>query len=172
MHRTSGTPSKKYNLRDVETEMGIQQRLAKFPVSQTVWDEYHQSEEINDTGVRLDMELVAQAIEMDTLSRQKLTASMKHMTALENPNSVQQMKQWLSDNGMETDSLDEKSCERASAKKLHRSLRMCWYLRQQLAKVLRQKNIRRWKTPYALTVVPEACSRFYWGQPHRTLLRS
>ena len=73
--------------------MAIQQRLAKFPVSPAVWEEYHQSEEINDTGVRLDMELVAQAIEMDTLSRQKLTASMKHMTALENPNSVQQMKQ-------------------------------------------------------------------------------
>ena len=99
---------KKYNLRDVETEMAIQQRLAKFPVSPAVWEEYHQSEEINDTGVRLDMELVAQAIEMDTLSRQKLTASMKHMTALENPNSVQQMKQWLADNGMETDSLDKR----------------------------------------------------------------
>lgn len=80
--------------------MGIQQRLAKFPVPQTVWDEYHQSEKINDTGVRLDMDLVAQAIEMDTQSRQKLTASMKHKTALENPNSVQQMEQWLADNGM------------------------------------------------------------------------
>ena len=71
---------KKYNLRDVEAEMGIQQRLAKFPVPQKVWEEYHQSEEINDTGVRLDMELVAQAIEMDTLSRQKLTASIKRMS--------------------------------------------------------------------------------------------
>lgn len=100
---------KNYNLRDVETEMSIQQRLAKFPVSATVWEEYHQSEEINDTGVRLDMELVAQAIEMDTQSRQKLTASMKHMTALENPNSVQQMKQWLSDKGLETESLDKKA---------------------------------------------------------------
>ena len=100
---------KNYNLRDVETEIGIKQRLAKFPVSTTVWEEYHQSEEINDTGVRLDMELVAQAIEMNTQSRQKLTTSMKHMTALENPNSVQQMKQWLANNGMETDSLDKKA---------------------------------------------------------------
>ena len=93
----------------METEIGIKQRLAKFPVSTTVWEEYHQSEEINDTGVRLDMELVAQAIEMNTQSRQKLTTSMKHMTALENPNSVQQMKQWLANNGMETDSIDKKA---------------------------------------------------------------
>lgn len=124
---------KKYNLRDVEAEMGIQQRLAKFPVPQKVWEEYHQSEEINDTGVRLDMELVAQAIEMDTLSRQKLTASMKRMTALENPNSVQQMKQWLSDNGMETDRLDKKAVNEL-LKKAPPELAEVLLLRQQLAK--------------------------------------
>ena len=124
---------KKYNLRDVEAEMGIQHRLVKFPVPQKVWEEYHQSEEINDTGVRLDMELVAQAIEMDTLSRQKLTASMKRMTALENPNSVQQMKQWLSDNGMETDSLDKKAVNEL-LKKAPPELAEVLLLRQQLAK--------------------------------------
>ena len=90
---------KKYNIRDVETEMGIQQRLAKFPVSAQVWDEYHLDQEINDRGVRLDMELVAAAIEMDTRSRTDLTDAMKKITKLENPNSVQQMKAWLSDNG-------------------------------------------------------------------------
>lgn len=124
---------KKYNLRDVETEMSIQQRLAKFPVLSEVWDEYHQSEEINDRGVRLDMELVAQAIKMDTQSRQKLTTSMKHMTALENPNSVQQMKRWLADNGMETDSLDKKAVNEL-LKKAPPELADVLLLRQQLAK--------------------------------------
>lgn len=124
---------KSYNLRDVETEMGIQQRLAKFPVPTSVWEEYHQSEEINDTGVRLDMELVAKAIEMDTLSRQKLTASMKHLTSLENPNSVQQMKQWLANNGMETDSLDKKAVNEL-LKKAPPELVDVLSLRQQLAK--------------------------------------
>ena len=100
---------KRYNLRDVETEMGIQQRLAKFPVPDQVWEEYHIDQEINDRGVRLDMELVHAAINMDTRSRQELTTAMKRMTSLENPNSVQQMKQWLSDNGMETESLDKKA---------------------------------------------------------------
>ena len=100
---------KRYNIRDVETEMGIQHKLRKFPVPDEVWEEYHIDQEINDRGVRLDMELVQQAIAMDTRSRETLTAAMKDMTALENPNSVQQMKQWLSDNGIETDSLDKKA---------------------------------------------------------------
>ena len=124
---------KKYNLRDVETEMGIQQRLAKFPVSAEIWKEYHQNEKINDTGVRLDMELVAQAIKMDTQSRQKLTASMKHLTALENPNSVRQMKQWLADNGIETNSLDKKTVNEL-LKTAPPQLADVLVLRQQLAK--------------------------------------
>ena len=99
---------KRYNARDVEAEMGIQRKLSKFPVPPQVWEEYDIDQEINDRGVRIDMELVEQAIQMDARSRQELTDAMKCMTALENPNSVQQMKQWLSDNGMETDSLGKK----------------------------------------------------------------
>ena len=124
---------KRYNLRDVETEMGIQQKLAKFPVPDQVWEEYHIDQEINDRGVRLDMELVQQAIKMDTRSRQELTTAMKRMTSLENPNSVQQMKQWLSDNGMETESLDKKAVAEL-LKDAPDELREVLSLRQQLAK--------------------------------------
>ena len=100
---------KKYNIRDVESEMSIQARLAKFPVSESIWDEYHLDQEINDRGVALDMALVQEAIEIDGRSRSELTAAMKHITELDNPNSVQQMKQWLADNGMETDTLGKKA---------------------------------------------------------------
>lgn len=124
---------KRYNLRDVETEMGIQQRLAKFPVPDQVWEEYHIDQEINDRGVRLDMELVRSAIDMDTRSRHELTTAMKRMTALENPNSVHQMKQWLSDNGMETESLDKKAVAEL-LKEAPAELREVLSLRQQLAK--------------------------------------
>ena len=124
---------KRYNMRDVETEMGIQQRLAKFPVPDQVWEEYHIDQEINDRGVRLDMELVHAAIDMDTRSRQELTTAMKRMTSLENPNSVQQMKQWLSDNGMETESLDKKAVAEL-LKDAPVELREVLSLRQQLAK--------------------------------------
>lgn len=99
---------KEYNVRDVETEMSIQEKLAKFPVPDSIWDESHLDQEINDRGVALDMTLVQEAIAIDGRSRFELTTAMKHLTELDNPNSVQQMKQWLADNGMETDTLGKK----------------------------------------------------------------
>lgn len=124
---------KRYNIRDVETEMSIQHKLRKFPVPDEVWEEYHIDQEINDHGGRLDMDLVQQAIAMDTHSREELTAAMKDMTAVENPNSVQQMKQWLSDNGIETDSLDKKAIAEL-LKDAPDNLADVLTLRQQLAK--------------------------------------
>lgn len=124
---------KRYNIRDVETEMGIQHKLRKFPVPDSVWDEYHIDQEINDRGVKLDMELVHQAIAMDTRSREELTAAMKNITSLENPNSVQQMKQWLSDNGVETNTLAKKAVAEL-LKDAPTKLKDVLTLRQQLAK--------------------------------------
>lgn len=124
---------KRYNARDVEAEMGIQQKLSKFPVPPQVWEEYDIDQEINDRGVRIDMELVEQAVQMDARSRQELTDAMKRMTALENPNSVQQMKQWLSDNGIETDSLGKKVVAEL-LKTAPPELAEVLALRQQLAK--------------------------------------
>lgn len=124
---------KRYNIRDVETEMGIQHKLRKFPVPESVWEEYHIDQEINDRGVRLDMELVQQAIAMDARSREELTAAIKNITKLENPNSVLQMKRWLSDNGVETDSLDKKAIAEL-LKNASDKLASVLILRQQLAK--------------------------------------
>lgn len=124
---------KAYNARDVETEMGIQQKLINFPVSADIWEEYHIDQEINDRGIGIDMELVRQAIRMDERSREKLTAAMKKLTELDNPNSVAQMKQWLSENGMEVDSLSKKEVA-AMLKDCPEELRPVLTLRQQLAK--------------------------------------
>ena len=124
---------KKYNIRDVETEMAIQARLVKYPVPDFVWEEYHIDQEINDHGVALDMELVHQAIAMDSRSRAELTTAMKEITELENPNSVQQMKQWLSDNGLKTDTLGKKAVADLM-KTVPPKLQNVLTLRQQLAK--------------------------------------
>lgn len=124
---------KAYNLRDVEAEMQIQQRLAKFPVPDFVWEEYRQDQEINDRGIGVDMDMVRQAIAMDGRSKAELSAAMKELTGLENPNSVQQMKQWLSKNGVETDSLDKKAVA-ALLKDAPEPLKTVLALRQQLAK--------------------------------------
>ena len=124
---------KRYNIRDVEAEMGIQKRLSKFPVPDEIWDEYHIDQEINDRGVRIDMTLVEEALEMDARSRKELTSAMKKLTNLENPNSVQQMKQWLADNGLETDTLGKKVVAEL-IKTAPPDLQEVLTLRQQLAK--------------------------------------
>lgn len=124
---------KAYNLRDVETEIQIQQRLSKFPVPEFVWEEYRQDQEINDRGIGVDMEMVTQAIAMDGRSKAELSAAMKKLTELDNPNSVQQMKQWLADNGLETDSLDKKAVAEL-LKTAPEPLKTVLTLRQQLAR--------------------------------------
>ena len=124
---------KAYNLRDVEAEMQIQQRLVKFPMPDFVWEEYWQDQEINDRGIGVDMEMVRNAIAMDGRSKSELSAAMQELTELENPNSVQQMRQWLLENGMETDSLDKKAVA-ALLKDAPEPLKTVLTLRQQLAK--------------------------------------
>lgn len=124
---------KAYNLRDVETEMQIQERLSRFPVPDAIWEEYQLDQEINDRGIGVDMELVRQAIVMDARSRERLTATMQELTELNNPNSVQQMKQWLVDHGLETDTLGKKAVAEL-IKTAPEPLREVLSLRQQLAK--------------------------------------
>ena len=124
---------KAYNLRDVETEMQIQNRLSSFQVPDAIWEEYHLDQEINDRGIGVDMELVWQAIAMDARSHEQLTAFMRELTELENPNSVQQMKQWLADHGLETDTLGKKAVAEL-LKTAPEPLREVLSLRQQLAK--------------------------------------
>lgn len=97
-----------YNKRDVEVEMASQKRLSKFPVPDFIWEEYCLDQQINDRGIMLNMELVNNAIKLDEISKAELSDKMKALTNLENPNSVQQMKRWLCDNGLEMDSLGKK----------------------------------------------------------------
>lgn len=131
---------KAYNKRDVEVEMAIQKALSRFPVPESVWEEYHLSEEINDRGILLDMEMVRQAIQLDALSRDELSAEMQKVTQLENPNSVAQMKQWLADHGLEVESLDKKAVKEL-LKTAPPELAKVLELRQQMARSSVKKYI-------------------------------
>ena len=131
---------KAYNKRDVEVEMAIQKALTRFPVPESVWEEYHLSEKINDRGILLDKEMVRQAIRLDALSRDELSAEMQKVTRLDNPNSVAQMKQWLADHGMEVESLDKKAVKEL-LKTAPRELAKALELRQQLARSSVKKYI-------------------------------
>lgn len=124
---------KKYNKRDVEVEMSIQEKLSKFPVPEFVWEEYHLDQEINDRGIALDMAVVKNAILFDSKSKAVLSDKMQELTGLDNPNSVQQMKQWLADNGLQMDSLGKKEVAEV-LKTAPEPLQTVLSLRQQLAK--------------------------------------
>ena len=124
---------KKYNQRDVEVEISIQHRLSRFPVPEFIWEEYRIDQEINDRGILLDMKVVKNAIRFDAFSKTALMAIMKDKTELENPNSVQQMKEWLSNKGISKDSLDKKAITEL-LKTVPEDVADVLRLRQQLAK--------------------------------------
>lgn len=124
---------KKYNERDVQVEMQIQERLRNYPVPDEVWEQYHLDQEINDRGIMIDRRMVEQALRIDELSRADLTARMQKKTGLENPNSVLQMKEYLNENGMEVDSLGKKDVA-AMMKTAPDNLAEVLALRLQLAK--------------------------------------
>ena len=124
---------KKYNERDVQVEMQIQERLKNYPVPDFVWDEYHLDQEINDRGIMIDQDMVRQALRIDELSKTDLTARMQKKTGLDNPNSVIQMKDYLAENGMEVESLGKKDVA-AMIKTAPEELAEVLSLRLQLAK--------------------------------------
>ena len=103
------TAFKAYNLRDVETEMSIQQKLSRFPVSPEEWDNYHLDQRINDRGILLDRTLVAQAIRCDERFKRTHLEQARSVTGLENPNSPAQLKAWLAEKGVEAESLSKAS---------------------------------------------------------------
>ena len=124
---------KKYNERDVQVEMQIQERLKNYQVPDFVWDEYHLDQEINDRGIMIDQEMVSQALRIDALSKCDLTDRMQRKTGLANPGSVVQMKSYLAENGMEVDTLGKKDVA-AMIKTAPENLAEVLALRLQLAK--------------------------------------
>lgn len=124
---------KAYNKRDVETEMEIEAKISKFPVPQSVWEEYILDQKINDRGIQVDMPFVQNAIQIGDTVKKALTEKLSDITGLENPNSVQQMKNWLSESGLEMQSLGKKEVqEQLSTAPTH--IREVLQLRQQTSK--------------------------------------
>ena len=124
---------KQYNERDVLVEQQVQERLRKYPLPDFLWEEYALDQMINDRGIRIDRQMVAEAIRIDELSKTNLIDRMKKMTGLENPNSVIQMHDYLADNGLEMETLAKKEVA-AAIKTAPEALAEVLSLRLQLAK--------------------------------------
>lgn len=124
---------KAYNLRDVETEMAIQEKLAKFPVDESEWINYHLDQRINDRGIMLDMTMVHQAIACDDQFKRTHMEQARSVTGLENPNSPAQLKEWLAERGVEADSLS-KAAVLQMLEEADGEVELALSLRQELAK--------------------------------------
>ena len=124
---------KAYNRRDVETEMEIKERLAKFPMPEDEWENFFLDQEINDLGIKLDLDFVNEAVNLDEKIRESLMGRLKEITNLENPNSVLQMREWLKEKGVETESLD-KNAVKDLLGEVSGDLAQALELRQMLAK--------------------------------------
>lgn len=124
---------KAYNLRDVETEMAIQQKLSKFPVDESEWVNYHLDQEINDRGIMLDLPMVRKAIECDNQFQQTHLEKARSVTGLENPNSPAQLKAWLAEKGIEAESLS-KAAVMELLEKAEGEVELALSLRKELAK--------------------------------------
>lgn len=122
-----------YNQRDVEVEQSIQKKLVKYPVPDFVWEEFWLDQEINDRGIQLDLTMVENAISLDEVSKEKLGVAMREITDLDNPNSVVQMKDWLSEQGIEAESLGKKDVAKLMDE-VDGDVKDALQLRQQLAK--------------------------------------
>lgn len=99
---------RRYNIRDVETEMGIQRRISAFPCSEELWQEYWIDQRINDRGVEVDLTLAKRAVEMSGVLSKDLKERMRDLTGLENPNSTAQLDLWLRERGVDMESLGKK----------------------------------------------------------------
>lgn len=124
---------KSYNKRDVEVEMSIQEQLSRFPVPDFLWQEFYLDQQINDRGIGIDPLFVESAIKLDQEVKTHLMDELKHITGLENPNSVLQMRSWLKEHGLEMESLGKKEVAK-ELKTVGKELAEVLQLRQQLAK--------------------------------------
>ena len=124
---------KSYNKRDVEVEMSIQEKLSRFPVPDFLWQEFYLDQQINDRGIGIDPLFVESAIKLDQEVKTHLVDELKHVTGLENPNSVLQMRSWLKKHGLEMESLGKKEVAK-ELKTVGKELAEVLRLRQQLAK--------------------------------------
>ena len=100
---------KKYNIRDVEVELEIRKKIKEYQVPESEQTLYELDQRINDRGIKADMIFVNEAISCDKQFTVIATESAYELTGLENPNSVSQLKDWLSERGVEVESLSKKN---------------------------------------------------------------
>lgn len=88
---------KEYNGQDVVTEMEIDRRLSAFPVPAFVQKQWETDLTMNARGVAADMEMVSGALVIGATVKSQLMGEARQLSGLDNPNSIKQLAQWLTD---------------------------------------------------------------------------
>lgn len=96
---------KSYVKQDVRTELSIADELEVYPIAESEWKLWSLDQRINDRGIGVDMDLVHAALEIDEEISVSAKEKLQELTGLDNPNSVMQLKKWLSEQGLEVVSL-------------------------------------------------------------------
>lgn len=101
---------KEYCKRDVEVERAIRRKLAAFPIAESEQRLWVLDKRIAARGCRIDRQLAENAMRFGERFTAEKTAELKRLTGLDNPNSVSQLKAWLTERTRQTfDSLDKKA---------------------------------------------------------------
>ena len=134
---------KEYNIQDVVTEQIILKKLRDFRPDQSEQDLWTLDQEINDRGVLLDIPMAGSIVEFDTERSADLLAEAQQITGLSNPNSLAQLKPWLADNGLATDTLRKDDVAAMLADpSLHANVRRVLEIRQTLSKT----SVKKYQT--------------------------
>ena len=126
---------KEYCRQDVVVERDIRKRLEKYPVPAAEHKLWCLDQKINDTGIRIDTQLVNNAIACDLEFQQRKTEEAKKLTGLENPNSVAQLKTWIfSEDWTDVDSLNKETVAELIKTTQNETVKKMLELRQEMAK--------------------------------------
>ncbi|HZK58065.1 MAG TPA: DNA polymerase [Clostridia bacterium] len=88
---------KAYCIKDVEAEREIYKKLKKFKDIEQEKLLYELDQKINDRGILIDLDMVRNALAIDTEQTERLTKIFTDATGLENPNSLPDLKRYIKD---------------------------------------------------------------------------
>ena len=126
---------KEYCAQDVATEQKIREKISFYEIPTTEKKVWTLDQQINDRGILLDPELVKNAISFDETFAEKLTKEAAEITGLKNPNSVAQLKEWLTEETGETvNSLNKETLPALLKSASTEAAKRVLELRQQLSK--------------------------------------
>lgn len=133
---------KEYNRQDVVAEQAILRAVRKYRPDKTEQDLWALDQHINDRGVRLDIDMARRIVAFDTTRAAELAAEARRITGLNNPNSLPQLKEWLSRQGIPTETLRKDDVDGILAGHCMDNVRRVLEIRQALGK----SSVKKYQT--------------------------